>query len=96
MGAGVEEPAVEVGGVVEVDAAFEDGVRGYAEVAAEGGHARGWGKVYEVILFVLCSLGSSIEIGLSLGGYYLALTSVPPPRSTTKSSSDNHCGLVGI
>ena len=30
-----------VGGVVEVDAAFEDGVRGYAEVAAERGHGPG-------------------------------------------------------
>ena len=34
----VEEPAVEVLGVVEVDADFEDGVAGYAKVAAEGGH----------------------------------------------------------
>ncbi len=30
-----------VGGIVEVDAAFEDGVEGYAEVAAERGHGRG-------------------------------------------------------
>ena len=29
-----------VGGVVEVDAAFEDGMGGYAEVAAERGHGR--------------------------------------------------------
>ena len=34
----VQEPAVGVGGIVEVDAAFEDGVGGYAEVAAERGH----------------------------------------------------------
>ena len=33
-----------VGGVVEVDAEFEDGVGGYAEVAAEGGHGVGWGR----------------------------------------------------
>ena len=34
----VEEPAVRVGRVVEVDAAFEDGVLRYAEVAADGWH----------------------------------------------------------
>lgn len=34
----VEEPAVGVGGIVEVDAAFEDGVLCYAEVAADWGH----------------------------------------------------------
>ena len=30
-----------VGGIVEVDAAFEHGVGGYAEVAADRGHGRG-------------------------------------------------------
>ena len=34
----VQEPAVRVGRVVEVDAAFEDGVLRYAEVAADGWH----------------------------------------------------------
>jgi hypothetical protein len=40
----VQQPALGVGGVVGVDAAFEDGVLGYAEVAADGGHAGGWGE----------------------------------------------------
>lgn len=35
-----------VGGVVEVDADFEDGVSRYAEIAADGGHCGGlgWGR----------------------------------------------------
>lgn len=44
----MQEPAVGVGGVVEIDAEFEDGVEGYAQVAADGRHSggvyggRGW------------------------------------------------------
>ena len=34
-----------VSGIIEVDAAFEDRVGGYAEVATERGH--GWGRVQE-------------------------------------------------
>ncbi len=34
----MQEPAGGVGGVVEVDAGFKDGVVGEAEITAEGGH----------------------------------------------------------
>lgn len=42
--AGVEEPAGGVGRVVEVDSDFEDGVGGYAEVAADRGHLERVGR----------------------------------------------------
>lgn len=50
---GVQEPGGGERGIVEVDAHFEDGVLGYAEVAADWGHWRG---------------GEGVGVGFGCGG----------------------------